>query len=469
MAVAILIIAGVAWFLVDNKTVSLNSLDYKNATYLIEGQRVTLTNGRAEVASAPASDSKTVTQFFGNVAKGDLNGDAIPDLTFILTQDTGGSGTFYYVVASLQTTAGGYQGTSAVLLGDRIAPQTTEIKNAQVVVNYTDRKAGEPMTTKPSVGVTKYFIVKGTTLTEANKTDTSPPVTLPPVACTKEAKICPDGSAVGRIGPNCAFAACPTTQPIPIVSCLKDSDCSSAQYVCEETSGTGTACSSSDPTCVPTHTILSGVCKIKSGGLCSANTDCAAGNLCNSNVCTSPIGRECNGPSDVSCPANFQCVQGCGPPVVRQDSPPPGYFCQLNGYNRPCPICLAKNTLIDTPQGAVAVQDIQKGDTVWTVTSAGERVPAVVMETGKTAVPADHKMVELILADGRTVHVSLGHPTVDGRTAGALSTGDTYDGSRVVSASPVSYGDGYTYDILPSGDTGFYFANGIRLGSTLHP
>lgn len=30
-----------------------------------------------------------------------------------------------------------------------------------------------------------------------------------PVACTMEAKICPDGSAVGRTGPNCEFAACP--------------------------------------------------------------------------------------------------------------------------------------------------------------------------------------------------------------------------------------------------------------------
>jgi hypothetical protein len=29
-------------------------------------------------------------------------------------------------------------------------------------------------------------------------------------ACTAEAKICPDGSAVGRSGPNCEFAACPT-------------------------------------------------------------------------------------------------------------------------------------------------------------------------------------------------------------------------------------------------------------------
>lgn len=29
-------------------------------------------------------------------------------------------------------------------------------------------------------------------------------------ACTQEAKICPNGSAVGRTGPNCEFAPCPT-------------------------------------------------------------------------------------------------------------------------------------------------------------------------------------------------------------------------------------------------------------------
>ena len=34
------------------------------------------------------------------------------------------------------------------------------------------------------------------------------------VSCTQEAKICPDGSAVGRIGPNCEFAICPLSSQL---------------------------------------------------------------------------------------------------------------------------------------------------------------------------------------------------------------------------------------------------------------
>lgn len=42
------------------------------------------------------------------------------------------------------------------------------------------------------------------------------PVPKPgPVACTMEAKQCPDGSYVGRVGPNCEFVACPSPPPAP--------------------------------------------------------------------------------------------------------------------------------------------------------------------------------------------------------------------------------------------------------------
>lgn len=40
-------------------------------------------------------------------------------------------------------------------------------------------------------------------------TEPTPPTTNEPVACTMDAKMCPDGSYVGRVAPNCAFASCP--------------------------------------------------------------------------------------------------------------------------------------------------------------------------------------------------------------------------------------------------------------------
>lgn len=159
---------GGVWFWTNKNHVTpvQNITGYKNTTYTIEGQPVTLINGHAEAAAAPGSASKIVTDYFGNEAVGDLNGDGVPDVAFILTQSGGGSGTFYFAVAALKT-ATGYQGTNGILLGDRIAPQTTEIAGGQLVVNYADRTVDEPMSTRPSVGVSRYLKVTGTTLAPA--------------------------------------------------------------------------------------------------------------------------------------------------------------------------------------------------------------------------------------------------------------------------------------------------------------
>lgn len=137
--------------------------DYKNATYLIEGSFITLTNGIFEVKAAPGSASKIPTRYFGNEAIGDLNDDGKNDIAFLLTQTAGGSGTFFYVVAALQT-ASGVEGTNAIFLGDRIAPQTTSIQNGMVIVNYADRNPGEPFTVQPSLGVSKYLKVNNNIL-----------------------------------------------------------------------------------------------------------------------------------------------------------------------------------------------------------------------------------------------------------------------------------------------------------------
>lgn len=139
--------------------------DYKNATYLIEGSFVTLADGIFEVEIAPGSASKITTRYFGNEAIGDLNNDGKSDVAFLLTQDTGGSGTFFYIVVALQTAAG-TEGTNAIFLGDRIAPQNTVIENGRITINYADRNPGEPFTTQPSLGISKYFKIENNILTE---------------------------------------------------------------------------------------------------------------------------------------------------------------------------------------------------------------------------------------------------------------------------------------------------------------
>lgn len=55
------------------------------------------------------------------------------------------------------------------------------------------------------------LILAGYMLRDRNQvSDVNPPSSLlEPVACTMDAKICPDGSAVGRVGPRCEFAPCP--------------------------------------------------------------------------------------------------------------------------------------------------------------------------------------------------------------------------------------------------------------------
>jgi hypothetical protein len=131
-----------------------------------------------------------------------------------------------------------------------------------------------------------------------------------------------------------------------------------------------------------------------------------------------------------------------------------------------CPICLAAGDLIATPIGPIPIQDVRVGMPVWTTDLKGRRIAAVVVETGNMPAPIGHEVVNLSLADGRTVAASPGHPTADGRPVGALEPGDHYDGSVVVTARLIPY-QGTTWDLLPSGPTATYFANGILLGSTL--
>ncbi len=131
------------------------------------------------------------------------------------------------------------------------------------------------------------------------------------------------------------------------------------------------------------------------------------------------------------------------------------------------PICLVKGTLIDTPSGPVQVEQLRKGMTVWTVDGSGKRTSANVVETMMTPVPAFFQVTRVKLSDNRTITASPGHPAAEGRALGDYQMGDTLDGAQVMVVEHVIY-HGYTYDLLPSGTTGLYWANDILLKSTLY-
>jgi hypothetical protein len=134
-----------------------------------------------------------------------------------------------------------------------------------------------------------------------------------------------------------------------------------------------------------------------------------------------------------------------------------------------CPICLAAGTGIDTPDGVAAVEVLRIGDPVWTLDRDGARSPARVSAVGSTEAPPGHRVVHLVLADGRGVTASPGHPLADGRRLGDLRAGDLVGGVAVVAADLVAYEGARTWDIAVGGPTGIYLVNGIALGSTLRP
>ena len=129
--------------------------------------------------------------------------------------------------------------------------------------------------------------------------------------------------------------------------------------------------------------------------------------------------------------------------------------------------CLASNTAISTATGAVNVTQLRVGMQVWTVNKNGQKELKPLVRISSVFVGNDYVISHLSLKDGRNLFVSASHPTSTGHFIRDLTKGDMYNNSVVDSNMLISYSDRYTYDLLPAGDTGFYYANGILVGSTL--
>jgi hypothetical protein len=130
--------------------------------------------------------------------------------------------------------------------------------------------------------------------------------------------------------------------------------------------------------------------------------------------------------------------------------------------------CLPADASIDTPRGAVPVSKLRVGDVVWTATPGGARVASPLLAVESISLDGDHAIGRITLDDGRTVRASASHPLVDGTLVGNLTVGARVDGARVTAIDTTPY-RGATWDVLPAGETGTYWADGVRIGSTLRP
>jgi len=128
--------------------------------------------------------------------------------------------------------------------------------------------------------------------------------------------------------------------------------------------------------------------------------------------------------------------------------------------------CLPGDARIATPHGDVPIDALKVGDLVYTADALGRRTPAPILALTSVPFDAAHPIHEVTLSDGRFFRASAGHPLVDGTLVGAVRVGASIDGA-IVSEFRTRHIEGPTWDLLPAGPTGTYWADGVHLGSTL--
>lgn len=91
----------------------------KNATYEVDGSKVTLVDGVSRVQDASGSASYTTVQYVGNEVSADINENGNNDTVFLATKTNAGTGVMYYLLALLDP-ENSAQGAVGFYLGDRI-------------------------------------------------------------------------------------------------------------------------------------------------------------------------------------------------------------------------------------------------------------------------------------------------------------------------------------------------------------
>jgi len=190
-------------------------------------------------------------------------------------------------------------------------------------------------------------------------------------------------------------------------------------------------------------------------GLGDAIAECVAGTC---------FGRgaeadDCSGAMECTDPENGNtCVAATGPVG--------NTYCRgSDGVCQRCR-CASPDTPVATPDGERPIASLREGDLVYSIDGAGIRIVPIVRVSRTAAL--HHQVMRVRLANGRTLEISPGHPTADGRLFADLVETDQLGGEPVLEARLVEYTHAFTHDILPASSTGTYFAAGVPIGSTLY-
>lgn len=138
-----------------------------------DGTRIALSNGTASFSITGSSAKGSAA--IGDIAIEKTKGPR-KDVITTLSVNNGGSGTYTYVVLFEDNAGASLTDKSFALVGDRVSVtgiRADEVSDSTidyiVSVSYLDRKAGEPLSVKPTVARTKILVVENGAFNQAKE------------------------------------------------------------------------------------------------------------------------------------------------------------------------------------------------------------------------------------------------------------------------------------------------------------
>lgn len=138
-----------------NKDQALKDIDINNSTFITDYGITTIKDGKSiDNSGASIVSTELIADI---IMKADLDKDGVNDALFFVRQNTGGTGTFVYLVAVLSSqTNNNY--VTGYGMGDRVIAKGIIIdKNDNIVVSYLDRKDNEPYSSIPNINKSKVL------------------------------------------------------------------------------------------------------------------------------------------------------------------------------------------------------------------------------------------------------------------------------------------------------------------------